>query len=203
PLLPGANLKDGCIDELTISFGPMFTNTSEACGAQDAGSRFQRYFGGFISPQMGVMNEAEIYLNFTVGIGGRRALGDLSFYYFDKPVIPTTATTTTSGPITLSSSTLISTGLISSTVSVTPATTAAAVASATAASSAVASVASNAITATVTTAAAVPTGYAAPAGNGGSNVYGVPTVANNIYKSSSVRTVGIISAFIVSSFFAF
>ncbi|KAJ3282327.1 hypothetical protein HDU79_010008 [Rhizoclosmatium sp. JEL0117] len=228
PLMPGANIKDGCIDDFFFASQPMFKNSSAECGSHSAGARFQRYFGDSIDgPNIFVLDEANIFLNFTVNNDGRRDAGDISFHYFDKSFIPTTTIASTSISTTLSTSTMVSssavvsTALDASTVSVNTASTviaslsASTVISSVSTTSAIASVkgsvattistsvASNAASTTVATPTVVPTGYVAPTGYSGPTVYGVPAAANNIYKSASAGVVGMVSAFIVSLLFAF
>ncbi|KAJ3277528.1 hypothetical protein HDU79_002431, partial [Rhizoclosmatium sp. JEL0117] len=49
-LLPGANVFDGCITELSSENGPLnFSNNSAVCGSTyDTTGRFKRYFGNVV-----------------------------------------------------------------------------------------------------------------------------------------------------------
>ncbi|ORY22405.1 hypothetical protein BCR33DRAFT_813129 [Rhizoclosmatium globosum] len=224
-ILPGMNLQDGCINEFMPGSGT-FTNTSVECGDGYPENRFERYFGGNINVNVNTLDEANVYLNFTVSNGGRRAPGDISFHYFDKSFSPTTTIASTAISTTLSTSTMVSssavvsTALDSSTISVNAATAVASLSASTvipsvsttspiasvkgsAATTISTSVASNAASTTVVASTTVPTGYVAPTGYGGSTAYGVPAAANNIYKSASAGIAGMVTAFIVSLLFAF
>ncbi|KAJ3064929.1 hypothetical protein HDU99_004321, partial [Rhizoclosmatium hyalinum] len=118
PLMPGANIKDGCIDDFFFASQPLFKNSSAECGSHSAGARFQRYFGDSIDgPNIFVLDEANVFLNFTVNNDGRRDAGDISFHYFDKSFSPTTTIASTSISTTLSTSTLVSSTTDSTTLS--------------------------------------------------------------------------------------
>ncbi|KAJ3075064.1 hypothetical protein HDU99_001612 [Rhizoclosmatium hyalinum] len=115
-LLPGANLADGCIDEAILAAGIEFKNSNDECGDYAASSRFQRYFGGSIEVNFNYLDEANLYVNFTVSNGGRRAQDDITFHYFDKSFLPTTTIASTVFSTALSTSTVFSTALSTSDV---------------------------------------------------------------------------------------
>ncbi|KAJ3281516.1 hypothetical protein HDU79_010719, partial [Rhizoclosmatium sp. JEL0117] len=187
-LLPGMTLQDGCLNEF-MSVERKFLNTSAACGDGSLGSRFRRYFKSPGYPNVKIIDEANVYLSFTVSDGSRRAQKEVLFHYFDKSFIPTTTIVSTAISTTLSSSTvstLPSSTALSSTAPSSTLTSTTLIAPVSTVTSATASISSSISASTSTVTASIGTATATASVKGSAAITTPTTVAFNALATTVV-----------------